>query len=270
MTTEEIQQEIERTRGEMAGTLQAIERKLDPRQLMNQAVDTMRELTSGESRIGAIVRDNPVPVAVVGLGLGWLALAAALGRRGAEEPAEPVEGASAAPGWAGAEPGYASAAGVGSSGYGAEGSQGLAPMGEAAQGMRERAGQMARGAREGLQRASDVTRRRVSEWGRTAGGAMGDAADRTWGLYQDHPLTMAMAAMAMGAAIGAILPRTRAEGQLMGGSMRSVARQARETGNELVERAGQVARKALRTARRQGEAAAESMAEAAGGQATMH
>ena len=270
MTTEEIQQEIERTRGEMAGTLQAIERKLDPRQLMNQAVDTMRELTSGESRIGTMVRENPVPLAVIGMGLGWLALSAAFGRRGAEDQGEAVVAASAAPGWAGGEPGYASAAGVGSSGYGAEGGQGFAPMGEAAQGMRERAGQMARGAREGLQRATDVTRRRVTEWSRSAGGAMGDAADRTWDLYQEHPLTMAMAAMAMGAAIGAILPRTRAEGQLMRGSMRSMAQQARETGSELVERAGQVARNALRTARRQGEGVAESAKEAAAGQATMH
>ncbi|MBI5162736.1 MAG: DUF3618 domain-containing protein [Magnetospirillum sp.] len=81
MTTEDIQEQIERTRGEMASTLSAIERKLSPRQLMDQAVDTMRELASDQSRVSQMVRENPIPLALIGLGIGWLAVAGSVGRR---------------------------------------------------------------------------------------------------------------------------------------------------------------------------------------------
>ncbi|MBY0430583.1 MAG: DUF3618 domain-containing protein, partial [Rhodospirillales bacterium] len=68
---EEIQDDIERMRSEMTDTLHAIERKLSPRQMMEQAMDTMRDVNP--TRVMDAVRDYPVPLALIGLGLGWIA-----------------------------------------------------------------------------------------------------------------------------------------------------------------------------------------------------
>jgi len=258
MTTEEIQQEIERTRGEMAGTLHAIERKLSPRQLMDQAVDTMRELVGEQSQVGSMIRENPLPLAVIGLGVGWLALSGAFGRRSEAHEFTPGTGDSTvSPSWTGGSEGA-----VGESGYGAESTGGFSPLTDA----RERAGQIADQAREGLQRAGEAGRRQVSQWTSTARDAAGDAADRTMEAYQDHPLTMGAVALVLGAAVGAMLPRTAAEGRVVGGTGRNILHQARETGGELMERAGRVAKRALHAAKEKGAEAVGAAEEAA----TMH
>jgi hypothetical protein len=96
---EEIRAEIEQTRAEMTDTINAIQERLSPQHLMEQAKDTVREATIGRvehmvsnvgDKIGEVaeqttsgvteqaggvlrlVRENPVPAAIAGLGLGWL------------------------------------------------------------------------------------------------------------------------------------------------------------------------------------------------------
>lgn len=229
MTTDDLQQQIERTRGEMADTLQAIERKLSPRQLLDQAVDTMRELVSEQSQIGSMVRDNPVPLALIGLGVGWMALSGSWRQEGQSGPSWGSRG----------ETDYASVA---------ETPETAGPA------LRQRASQMADQARESLQRAGDVTRRRMSEWSRSASEAAGDAAERSRDAYMEHPLAMGLAAMALGAAMGAILPRTMMERRMLGGSMGDMMRQARETGSEMIEKASRAAKSTFR-----GEPSAEQI-----------
>jgi ElaB/YqjD/DUF883 family membrane-anchored ribosome-binding protein len=237
MKTEQIQQEIERTRDEMTGTLHAIEHKLSARQLLDQAVDTMRDFTSDQSRLGSAVRDNPIPLAIIGLGIGWLALSETIGRQ-----AE-VKASTAAPGWSGETAEYSPA-------RDAPTGEGLGPIiaeGEA----------MTAQARQKLQQAADVTRRQVSAWSQSAVDMASDAGERARDIYTEHPLTMGVAAAALGAALGMMLPRTRTEAEMLGGRMQDVVRQARDTGSEIVERAGRVARTAMRAARHEAEPSAE-------------
>ncbi len=96
MTTDEIQTEIERTRTVMADTLNAIERKLSPGKILDQAVNTMHELAHGQSRVGHLVRENPIPLALIGLGVGWMAMnGKGIGKKGKkilEESYESMEG----------------------------------------------------------------------------------------------------------------------------------------------------------------------------------
>ncbi len=71
---EEIERDIEETRAEMAETLDVIERRLSPRQFLDQAVDyAWSEDTV--SWVGEVIRRNPLPLTLIGLGLAWLALA---------------------------------------------------------------------------------------------------------------------------------------------------------------------------------------------------
>jgi hypothetical protein len=70
----EIQAEIERTRREMDGTLNAIEHRLTPGQLYDQGMHYLRNSGGTEfvTNLGNQAKRNPMPVALVGIGLAWL------------------------------------------------------------------------------------------------------------------------------------------------------------------------------------------------------
>jgi ElaB/YqjD/DUF883 family membrane-anchored ribosome-binding protein len=70
----EIQAEIDRTRREMDGTLSAIEHRLTPGQLFDQCMSYLKDNGGTEfvSNLGNQAKKNPMPVALVGVGLAWL------------------------------------------------------------------------------------------------------------------------------------------------------------------------------------------------------
>lgn len=267
MSTEDIQHDIERTRDEMADTLNAIERKLSPRHIMDQAVDTMRDtmkdIASDQSRVGNLVRENPIPLALIGLGIGWLALSGAMSRRSESEAIgsyESMEGVgesawgspSASETYVGS--GYGYAPGVESSGYGGTttGSEYATSGGNGqGQGMRDKAGQVAGQARETASRA----RERMGQWSRSAGSSARQAMDRTRDVYQDQPITMGIVALLAGAALGAVLPTTRRERETLGRTADRMMEEARETGSEMMDKAGHVAERAVKAAKEEGKQA---------------
>lgn len=251
MTTEDIEDDIARTRDEMADTLNAIERRLSPQQIMDQAVDTMREFLSDRTRVAEMVRDNPIPLALVGLGLGWLAVSAvgaSGGRRSRAQAAtgsyESMEGV--APAWAGDETGGGYAPGVESPAYGTAGSAEYVAAGSPGQ-----AGTTTRSLRDAAQR----TRGKVDQWSRQARASASQVTERTRDAFQDHPLTIGALAMVVGAAVGAMLPRSRTEREAFGETAGNLARQARQAGSELAEKAGRVAERAAQGAKEEGERA---------------
>jgi hypothetical protein len=96
---DQLVEEIEVTRVEMTGTVEEIGDRLDPRNIVADAKETVREATVGkveqmantagemvsnagqtaqEAGTGLVdtIRRNPVPAAMVGIGLGWLAMSA--------------------------------------------------------------------------------------------------------------------------------------------------------------------------------------------------
>ena len=70
---EEIERDIEETRAEMAETLAVLERQLSPRQFVDQAIDRLGA-EGTLSRLGEVVKRNPLPVVLIGLGVAWIAL----------------------------------------------------------------------------------------------------------------------------------------------------------------------------------------------------
>jgi hypothetical protein len=119
--TSEIRQEIEQTREEMSETIDAIQEKLSPRNIVASATDKVKAATTEKVRsmtgsaaetaedameytreaaggVMETVRDNPIPAALIGLGAAWLLMkrkdagrsswrdrnAARLGYRGAD------------------------------------------------------------------------------------------------------------------------------------------------------------------------------------------
>ena len=81
---EEIEREIQRTRARMGRDIDALGEKLSPQNLKQQARDAVAEKAQdmvsnvGQqarrtgSRVVEFVRENPLPVAAVGLGVTWL------------------------------------------------------------------------------------------------------------------------------------------------------------------------------------------------------
>jgi Protein of unknown function (DUF3618) len=85
---DEIRQEIQQIRDEMDRTIEAIQERISPQHLMDQAREAVREVTHGATvdvaqnvRDAAansgsaalnVIREHPIPVAVAGLGVSWL------------------------------------------------------------------------------------------------------------------------------------------------------------------------------------------------------
>jgi hypothetical protein len=70
----EIEAELDRTRIQMSNTLDELQRKLSPGELFDQTLSYVRSNGGGEfaSTLRLTVARNPLPVALVGLGLAWL------------------------------------------------------------------------------------------------------------------------------------------------------------------------------------------------------
>jgi ElaB/YqjD/DUF883 family membrane-anchored ribosome-binding protein len=73
---EEIESDLARTRTELSSTIDAIQSKLTPGQLMDQAFGYARTSLPADfgANLGNAVRDNPLPVALIGVGIAWLAM----------------------------------------------------------------------------------------------------------------------------------------------------------------------------------------------------
>jgi len=98
---EQIEQEISATRAEIDETLVALQNKLSPGQLLDQVLGYAKD-GGGEfaANFGRTVRDNPVPVALLGLGVGWLMMSGR-GPHGADRYEEDGRGRRRSPADAG-------------------------------------------------------------------------------------------------------------------------------------------------------------------------
>ncbi|MFL5333017.1 MAG: DUF3618 domain-containing protein [Geminicoccaceae bacterium] len=74
--TGRIEQELDHTRSRLDATIGALQDKLAPGEMVEQAIAYFREGGGVEFRrnLGHTVRENPIPVALIGVGLGWLML----------------------------------------------------------------------------------------------------------------------------------------------------------------------------------------------------
>ena len=101
----EIETEIRRTRAELGLTLDALEHQLAPRHLIGKGVDMITQSIRGDGAIkgngaawldvGEAARANPIPLALIGVGVAWL-LAANFGIAGGSPEGDAASGTGAA------------------------------------------------------------------------------------------------------------------------------------------------------------------------------
>jgi hypothetical protein len=78
-----IERDLEQTRERLDATISALQEKLSPGQLLDQALDYAKHSGGTEfgRNLGRNVRDHPLPVALVGIGLSWLMMSEPKDRR---------------------------------------------------------------------------------------------------------------------------------------------------------------------------------------------
>ena len=281
-----IEQEVDRERARVADTIDALQSTLSTKGNVDEVAKALSAhggaITDG---LGRAVRDNPLPLILTGIGLTWLM--ASSGERRASPPE--FQGGSA--------PGHGtSGAGMPAMGprvsRGADATLGglrgtfaeardtaahtIGAAGEAASGAGSRLAGMASGAAGTLADAASGATTTVND-GLEAGAAQARAA-ADWGtehgrqairslgaLAEEQPLVLGAIALAIGAAIGGALPRTRTEDSLVGAPADRVKAAAMDTvkteGQKVAAVAGAVATEAAHIA----EEAGDKLAEAAGG-----
>ncbi|MCD6073171.1 MAG: hypothetical protein K0Q70_54 [Rhodospirillales bacterium] len=138
---EQIERDISELRAQISDTLDAVQHKLSPGQLLDQALSYAKDGGAVAANIGRGMRDNPIPASLFGLSLAWLWYSGSRNERVDERPSENL-----------------------------------------------------REARDSLERA---------------GRDLQDAQDATVSYVRNNPVTTAAAALAVGALIGALLPRRR-------------------------------------------------------------
>ena len=240
----EIEADIAVTRVEMSETIEAIQERLTPSNIVANATESMRHAATEKVRqmtdnsFMDTVRANPVPSAMIGLGAAWLLFK---GRSSSNNGYRSARDGRSARGYNAGAYGESSDRrdyAVGTSGLAAhEGASGTGP------GYAESVGNMGRD-------LSARTREMAGDLGDTARETTRRAQLKFNDVLRDNPLMLGAAAALIGAAVGMSVPATETENQLMG-----------EARDKVVERAQNMASDAAS----QVSEAADSVKEAAAG-----
>ncbi|MFC3226276.1 DUF3618 domain-containing protein [Marinibaculum pumilum] len=227
-TPDAIQRDIQRTREGLGRKLDTLQERLGPGEMAGEAIDYVKttgaQLGSGVART---VRENPVPVALIGLGVGWLLFSSRGSRRSesayGHDRERPNYGGMTYPDLppAPGEAGSGSASGK----VGAVAERVRHGVSEAGHEARHRAA-VARGEVEaGYRQARDKAGHLAHEAkvrGIRAKDATGEFVDR-------NPLAVGALGLVAGAVIGAMLPATRKERQYVGPYREAAEHYADET-----------------------------------------
>ena len=235
----ELETEIAMTRAEMTGTVHAIEEKLNPCVLKEEALEQFHELkrsiraelredveaakkaahdaTIGKvetmihsiengamntsSRIAATVRENPVPVALVSVGLAWLVFAGRTNRRDVRTMGNDTIRVNANNATLGA----------------------AEKVEDLKESLREKAGELSSRANDAVEnaeaaaiRAGHATVERAADVAAKARATTDRLQVNARRLYDENPLVFGAVAMAAGAIVGATVPITHKEDEWLG------------------------------------------------------
>jgi len=243
----ELEREVDRERERVSATIDELQARASVGSLVDQVVKAVGENGGEVSRnLGRSLRDNPLAALLTGVGLAWLMAGSgrprdegrdweeqehAYLRHGRDRLAEPSMPSASTfrnipdGAWPQSEdPDRDDASGEGLRERVADVASRVGEgISEAVEGVRERASDLSHAAGAGLHRASETMRDAGGAVRHGAGAARRSAAgtgrDMRHGLdtlIEDQPLVAGAIAMALGAAVGGALPRSRIEDQMFG------------------------------------------------------
>jgi hypothetical protein len=247
--TANIERDLAETRVRLGNHLEELTRRLSPGQLLD---DGLAYLRNGQGaafarNLGSDLRDNPLPVALTGIGLAWLAIASGVSRNtNGSRDVVPYDQAEA---WRGTSDvaGRAHRAGEAVTRAAQETEDAFrARVAEARAGVlglqqeaAETASAFANRVEQALATAQNTAREGLDRVRRSAE-AVGDAAQRAGGgiadTFGENPLLLGALGLAAGTLLGAVLPRTSQEEALMEPATKWAAGAARDAADEAIAR----------------------------------
>ncbi|HEX8289357.1 MAG TPA: DUF3618 domain-containing protein [Pyrinomonadaceae bacterium] len=286
--TEQIREQIEETRSNMSETIDAIQEKLSISNISEQvkeqvsehissALETAKESvysatigkvgnfmeTISKTNAGKVARDNPLPVVLIGLGIGLLAYQNAYGsRRRTYRYDEYNENDNDRQIYRGRSGSDASTLRSAQGRIGDAASSAYDSVSGAASGAVNSVTDVAGSAYDGVSNAagsaySGVTNAASSAYSGVTSAAstayekvgdLGSQAREQYDYYIDeNPLAVGAVALAIGAAVGLSIPSTRVESQLLGETRDNLLARAQDAAGDLVERVKEVAGEAQKT-----------------------
>jgi hypothetical protein len=259
-----IRRQIERTRDEIDCTINEFKGRLRPTQVVHQMTDVFRESAGDIMRqAGHVVRDNPVPIALLGAGLTWLAVSQARSKTAGarpehEDPADDAgddefadlgeygESAGVLRGESPARPSRHERTRVRLRRRGPRGQeQTLAtarPLTARADGNVQ---PMQTQAREAMQHMSRYMKDKAADIGAEVQDRAQRARDWLGQTLDEHPLVVGASFFAIGLAIGLSVPRTRQEDRLVGPARHRLFGRVQHAGARLIDRGQDAAQRAV-------------------------
>jgi ElaB/YqjD/DUF883 family membrane-anchored ribosome-binding protein len=239
-----LEREIDQTRAQMNQTLGAIERRLTPGQIVDEAVGLFREHGRDfAANLGSSIKENPIPAMLAAVGIGWLMF----GPKRLSPPRSPYRH-------------YHD--------YNANDEGTVGGVGESIKNQVADAGEKVRSsaisARDRLvdswTTSKDAIKDGVSQTASTAEAQVNRAREGFNTLLEEQPIILGALGLAVGAAIGAMLPSTEQEDRLLGPTRDKTVSQIKERGAEVYEQVREKTENAVEQVQR---AAKNTMTEAA-------
>lgn len=224
----DIEREIDQDRSHFADTLSALENKLSPGQLVDQALGYAKKNGGDFSdNLVRTISNNPIPTILTGIGVAWMA----------------IQGRSNHP------PGYNS-----SDRYYETGSHN--GSGSKLSGVRDKTNQLKGGLSDSAHRAGDKAHR-IADNARNSAHGMSDRGRHQWertahsarNFFEENPLAVGAAAIAIGALIGAALPATSREKELLGSSGEQAINKAKSMASDVKHTASDAGRAGMQAAK---------------------
>jgi hypothetical protein len=268
--SEQLERETESCREQLADTLDELRMRMTPGEVVDQLVEYARDTTGGQfvENLKQQVANNPLPVALIGAGLAWLmsgkGVSASRLRQNAAWCADKARRWTSQS----ADAAVRSTQGTGAAAAAESGavSRAMDAMGDTSA------------------RIKDATAR-MADAASAAGAAFGDSVSETYGhaaagtgrasriagsasrigssavaggrdmmeFCREQPLLVAGLGIAVGAVIGAVLPRTRVEDRLMGDASAELRRQTREFAGAQLQKVTTVVERGYDAAKQEAE-----------------
>jgi ElaB/YqjD/DUF883 family membrane-anchored ribosome-binding protein len=250
---ERTRAEIERTRSDMSETVDAIQERLSPENLKEQAKDRVREATVGRAQeagsgIVETIRENPLPAALTGIGLGWLLVSAS--RRSSAEP-HYRDSAYGYPPAYDYPPRYEESPTTSTPSAGQALERARDRVEETATQAQDRAGQVASQAEDKAGQVASQAQDRVSRLGDQVRYQAQRAGGGFQRMLQENPLVMGALGVGVGAAVGLAIPQTRQEHEVMGEARDTFVEKAQEKAQYAQQRVQRVAEEAQSAAQQE-------------------
>jgi ElaB/YqjD/DUF883 family membrane-anchored ribosome-binding protein len=263
---EEIEHDLDRTRAQVSSTIDAIQSKLTPGQMMDQAFAYARTSLPADfgANLGNTIRDNPVPVALLGVGVAWLMMAGQNSDGRARARRQMYNSRDLAGDY---DDAYGTLYPSGTQSGGSEGTMhrtasaasekgrdlknkasetGHSLMDKASElghrisdstsSMTDRARDMTHSARDRMQGSSSDARARASEISQRSQQQYYRAKDSFGRMLDEQPLVLGILGVAVGTLLGAALPSTRREDQMMGSTRDDLLEKAKHTASQQADR----------------------------------